>query len=235
MSAFIATCFTDRVELLTDGAFYADDGTLLEIASKVYPATSKPFVVTGRGATHVVCGFAAWINSIADAAPTVDDAISELASSLKSLRDGKDGVAREAKSHAEMVIACMSEGLGPIIYYLSTGDFYEKLEPWVLHCSQDLGGGPMPSMDEIAKIEGMSDTHKDGLAKVGVPIFELMRAMKGPNPTNPAKPEIYGIGGMVELTKVSAEGVTTQTLKTWPDQVGQKIEPFPAEAANWSR
>lgn len=59
----------------------------------------------------------------------------------------------------------------------------------------------------------------------------VMRRQKGPNPAKPDLPEIYGIGGHCDLTTVTADGVAIERLRSWPDEIGQKIEPMaPVEA-----
>jgi hypothetical protein len=37
----------------------------------------------------------------------------------------------------------------------------------------------------------------------------------------------YGIGGHVDLTTISAAGVRTERLRTWPDKIGERISPTP--------
>lgn len=45
-----------------------------------------------------------------------------------------------------------------------------------------------------------------------------------------AEPQ-YLIGGQCDLTIVTREGVSVETIKTWPDRIGEKIEPL-SEAGN---
>lgn len=65
----------------------------------------------------------------------------------------------------------------------------------------------------------------DGFRNLAVPLFEILRRRKEPNPLNPDLPSIHGIGGHVDHTIVRADGVTTERLHTWPNVVGEKIEP----------
>ena len=51
MSAFYSLCYPDRVELLTDGAIYLEDGTLTDIREKVFRSETVPMAITGRGST----------------------------------------------------------------------------------------------------------------------------------------------------------------------------------------
>ncbi|WP_146617331.1 hypothetical protein [Agrobacterium sp. MS2] len=100
MSMFYSLCMHDRIELLTDGAYYLDDGTLIDIATKVRPSISKPFCATGRGATEVTKNFTLMATLIADRAQTVDEAINDLASAVARLGEKKEDV----QNHAEILI-----------------------------------------------------------------------------------------------------------------------------------
>lgn len=50
MSAYLAVNYGDRIELLTDGAVYTEDGTLVMIREKVVRIASVPAAITARGA-----------------------------------------------------------------------------------------------------------------------------------------------------------------------------------------
>jgi hypothetical protein len=39
--------------------------------------------------------------------------------------------------------------------------------------------------------------------------------------------EVYVVGGFIQLTSVSAHGVSSDVLHWWPDEVGRRIEPRP--------
>jgi hypothetical protein len=52
-----------------------------------------------------------------------------------------------------------------------------------------------------------------------------MRQVRGPNPAKPDAPHVYGIGGHVDWTAITPDGCVTERLHTWPDVVGEKIEP----------
>ena len=43
---------------------------------------------------------------------------------------------------------------------------------------------------------------------------------------HPDKPKLFGIGGHVDHTVVTMNGATTMRLHTWPDKVGEKIQPL---------
>lgn len=224
MSMFYSLCMHDRIELLTDGAYYLDDGTLIDIATKVRPSISKPFCATGRGATEVTKNFTLMATLIADRAQTVDEAINDLASAVARLGEKKEDV----QNHAEILISCISESLGPTNLYWCSGDFYGHLEPWVLHnVGHEIGGGGIVS-DEALSFAGITPERMaiEGFAPLCAEVFELARREKGSNPMKPGNPPLYGIGGFIEHTVVTASGVTTTKIKEWPDEIGKPIDPF---------
>lgn len=211
MSAFFALAYADRIELLTDGAVYRDDGTLTDIKRKVWTSGHVPIAVTGRGATGVVEGFAAAIVCLA-ACGSFDRTIAGVQDLLD--RRSEKGV----PSDVEMLICGISETAGTKILYFATCDAYGQGEPWtLLDMGQELGAGPMP---ETAGLDASG-----GLAGCAVPLLESMRRQKGPNPTKPGLPEVYGIGGHIDWTVITADGCATERIHEWPDVIGEKIEP----------
>lgn len=216
MSAFYALCHDDHVELLTDGAQYREDGTLTNILRKVWTSPRLPLAVTGRGGGAVVA-YAKAIVALS-ALGTFDDVIESTQRLVtRSFRF-------DIADPAEVVIAGISETRGPCILYFATTNAHglEGFEPFVIHdAGKEFGGGTTLEPAEAEAIRGSGGT----LREIGVPLFEAMRRKKGPNPTRPDLPEIYGIGGHVDLTVVAPSGCTVDRLHTWNDEVGNPIDP----------
>lgn len=216
MSAFYSLCYPDRVELLTDGAIYVEDGTLVDIREKVHRSPYLPMAITGRGSAAMDAFAKAII--VLSSVGSFDQTMERTVAMLE--RRKPLGV----PDHCEVLIAGMSETAGPRMLYFSTVDAYglPEFEPWTLYdVTGEWGGGPQLTADEIAGLDATN-----GLASCGVAIFEAMRRQRGPNPIRPELPEIYGIGGHVDHTVIDACGARTTRLHTWPDRVGEKIEPF---------
>jgi hypothetical protein len=132
------------------------------------------------------------------------------------------------QNHAEILISCISESLGPTNLYWCSGNFYSQLEPWVLHnVGYEIGGGGIVSEEALA-LAGITPERmaKEGFAPLCAEVFELARREKGINPMKPENPPLYGIGGFIEHTVVTAAGVTTTKIKEWPDEIGKAIDPF---------
>ena len=221
MSAFYCVAYGDRIELLTDGAIYADDGTLVGIHEKCFRSDYVPLAITGRGEWAVVSAFKNAIGTLS-ACGSFDRTIELVAEFLNQK------AAAGVPAPCEIVIAGISETDGPAIYYFATTDAYglPGFEPWTLFdVGPEFGGGSSLDESELAGIDASG-----GIAGCGVALFEAMRRKRGPNPTRPELPPIYGIGGRLDHTVVSADGCVTTRLHTWPDRIGEKIEPALAAA-----
>lgn len=211
MSAFYAVAYRDRVELLTDGAVYAEDGTLTDIKRKVWTSPVTSIAVAGRGNTRVVEALASAIICVAGCG--------SFDATIKAAQDLLDGCQKGFPDDAEMIICGISESAGPSIFYFATCDAYGGVEPWtIFDAGRELGGGPMPELDGLDA--------SDGLAGCAVPLLESMRRQKGANPTRPDLPPLHGIGGHIDYTVVSANGCAVERIHEWPDVIGWKIDPM---------
>lgn len=215
MSAFYAVAYSDRIELLTDGAVYAEDGTLVDIRQKVWTSEYAPVAVTGRGNVDVVTGFASAILCLA-----VCGSFDATIAAVQDLLDRRSE--KGVPDDVEMLICGISETGGPRIFYLVTRDVHDAgIEPWrLVDVGQELGGGNPLTEDERAGLDA-----SDGLLGIAVPLFEAMRSKRGINPARPDLPDHYGIGGHIDLTVVAPGGCTVERIHEWPDVVGEKIDP----------
>lgn len=214
MSAFYCVNYGDRIEILTDGAFYKPDGTLITTLEKVWRSPSLPVAIVGRGSCELQAYAETVLNDLDNASV---DAVFERAAAI-ALRLNEI----ERIDHFEAVIAGFSETHGPLFVYFNTHKAYPQFEPFKPYVVGPVfGGGSVPAAEDIIGLD-----IADGLAVCGVPLFEAMRKVPGANPTRPDLPDVYGIGGHVDLTVIAASGASTKRLHTWPeDIVGQKIAP----------
>lgn len=216
MSAFYAVAYHDKVELLTDGAVYTDDGNLVEIRKKVWTSEHTPIAVTGRGDSRVVAGFASAFMCLA-VCGSFDATIVAVQDMLDRRRE------KGAPSDVEMVICGISETGGPRIAYFVTRDIHDLgIKPWqIFDWGSEIGGGIQLAPEDLA---GMGDA-SNSLLDVAVPFFDAMRRKKGTSPMRPDLPEIHGIGGHIDWTVITADGCAVERIHEWPDVVGEKIEP----------
>lgn len=211
MSAFIAVKYADRVEVMTDGAMYEDDGTLVAIERKIHVSTVVPLAVTGRG--HNVAEVATVITSIADACGSFDDTIDRMYR-LLAMRKGTT-----VPKDAEFLIAGISERHGPVLLHFATTQIQGYPEAWTI---QDLGDGVLAGGSEIPPPELYEGREfKD----FGPDILKLARTQKSINPTRPDLPPVFGIGGRIDHTVVTTSQIVVECIHRWPDVIGTKIDP----------
>ncbi|MBB4002647.1 hypothetical protein [Aurantimonas endophytica] len=224
MSAFHTAVYPDRVEMLTDGAVYRNDGTLIGIQEKVWRSSDIPLAITCRGDMRTAGVLIPSILRVASAGSF--DLMIELLPDILA-RGKQRGV--PAGRDFEIVIAGISETTGPFTAYLTSTKYQEGVDAWtLLNMGTDFGGGMALTESELAALGDIGP--ETSLEDIGVPLFEAMRRKKGPNPCRPDLPSLFGIGGHVDWTVVDADGARTRRLHTWPDKVGEKIDPFAADA-----
>jgi len=224
VTAFILKPYKDRVEILTDGARYLPDGTVVEITGKVRASAFAPLAITGSGAVTAIDRLADMILQAAEATGSVDATMAVLATSLGAI--GAEGFASD--SPVKIAIGAISETYGPVTLYFATFDEPGAPAPFVLHkMPLGFGQGEYPPHEEMVAqgwLPGAS------LERLGPYMFDYMRARKRPNPADPDAEQIYCVGGHLDLTIIRADEYEQRRLVTWPDEVGQKIEPMAARS-----
>lgn len=213
MSAFYCVAFSDHIEILTDGAFYSPDGTLIATLEKVWRSPNLPVAIVGRGSVELH----AFAETVFDFDHVSVDGVFDHAAAIAMRLNEIDRL-----DHFEAVIAGISETHGPLMVYFNTHTAFPQFKPFRPYVvGPAFGGGSVPAAEDIV---GLDIT--EGLAACGVQLFEAMRKVPGPNPTRPDLPDVYGLGGHVDLTVIRASRATTTRMHTWAeDVVGQKIVP----------
>jgi hypothetical protein len=223
MSCFLAVTYADRVELLTDGAWYEPDGTLIKFAEKVWRSPFLSMAITARGDMDAA-GLVAGTIIASGMALSFDDTIRAIEQMLVARRAAPP----QAVNHYELLIAGISETRGPIQFTFGTLA-YDGAAAFTLASRPAMYAGPGMVPAEVAGLgKGAFD---EGLGVHGADFMEIARQHPSTSPAHPDEPLLYGIGGHVDLTVVTAAGVTTTRLRTWPDVIGEKINPLMAERA----
>lgn len=222
MTGFIVKPYFDRVEIASDGASYEPDGTLVDICSKVRLSDDVPLAIVGSGPVPYIDIMADTILEAARVTGSVDDTIKLLAEALR-----KTGTVQRFDSPVRIAIATISETRGPTSYVFSTFEETGGPAPFQL-CERKtgFGQGSLPKEDEILALN--LDGHS--LEKDAPKLFDYMRRQKMINPVKPEQEPFYSIGGLLDLTVVRRDGYEQRLLKTWPDKIGEKIDPFKGEA-----
>jgi hypothetical protein len=206
VTAFLAVPQGDRIHLLSDGACYSPDGTVLIIGRKVVelPECSAAYVTRGDMRVHHTLPALMACKSFAEL-------IERATEQLPRMRDAWRPFIGDAW---EILIAGISDG-GPALF------FYEAHGDGVLRQIQDdyLAAGPQPTTETQLAIgvrppENMADFDP---MKHGIAAMEAFRR----TPDG----ELYGVGGIVSHTEIARGRVATRVIHVWPDRVGEKITP----------
>jgi hypothetical protein len=221
MTAFVLKPYHDRVEILTDGAYYSPDGMLLSTAYKVHLAHDAPLAIVGSGSVVEIKQAADVILALADATGSVDETLKSLSNALAPVADSPS-----RDTGFRIGIAAISETAGPICLHFSSFDDGNVSAFELVYAPTGFGQGSMPDADTmVANVAHLQGT-KDGLAADGPWLFEQMRQKKNVNPASPDLEPIYSVGGHLDLTIVRKNEYEHQRLLTWPDVVGEPIDPF---------
>lgn len=221
MSAFLSHLYADRIEILTDGAIYNEDGIILDFREKLYRFQNAPAALTVRGAGEPMAFIGQALDMVAMlSGGSFDAVLAFLPRMLDRLKT--DG----AGADFEMLIAGISEAEGPMHVYFTTASYVAEIEACKLYRMADFCGGGIVVPANEQDAAGITQAAlRDTFAETGTAYMELMRRHKGPNPVRPDLPEFHGIGGHVDHTVIRADGVTTTRLRTWPDVIGERINP----------
>ncbi|NSL22886.1 hypothetical protein [Agrobacterium tumefaciens] len=219
MSAFIAMAYEDRVELLTDGAICDEEtGALVDVRRKVWHSDTVPIAVTGRGNSEAVETVCVAIVTAAEMLGGFDPAMSWLIDALAE-RQGIGG-----NNALEIVVTGIAESRGPVVLYFNTaeGQVFDgaPVVPWVLTDMAGAAAAPVPSEIDTALVEGLAFVVGGSMA------MDAMRKTLTNDAFRPLLHERYTVGGCIDHTVISAEGVEVTRIHIWPDVTGEPIYPF---------
>lgn len=220
MTAFMLAPYADRVEILSDGAKYTADGIYLGSTCKVALSDDVPLAVIGSGVVSEIAALADIIMNAAEATRSVDKTIALLRKALKT-------IARKPNfdTGMRMAIGAISEKSGPVCFVFSTfSDPASDIAPFTLQeMPRPFAQGAAPTGEDMAGYGHLSIS--EGLEADAAFLFNCMRRQPLANPAAPGKESGHTIGGHLDFTVVRTEGYETRRLLTWPDVVGEKIDP----------
>ncbi|WP_165219547.1 hypothetical protein [Affinirhizobium pseudoryzae] len=226
MTAFMLAPYADRVEILSDGAKYTADGIYLGSTYKVALSDDVPLAVVGSGVVSEISALADTIMAAAETTKSVDETIALLRKALKK-------IARKPNldTGMRMAIGAISERSGPVCFVFSTFvDPASSVPPFALQeMPRAFAQGAAPTGEDMAGYGHLSIS--EGLEADAAFLFNCMRRQPLANPAAPGKESGHTIGGHLDFTVVRAESYETRQLLTWPDVVGEKIDPTRASRA----
>jgi len=231
MSAIYAVKFDDEIQILTDGAAYDDQCRLMQVSEKVYRSQDFPMAVAGRGNSGLCDYVGNKIIALAKLAGGFDEAIAQMPEFVRVLEESLPAI--EGDTYIEMLVAGWSADCGfrqfafnadtfelvEIDYTIAMGP---KIDPAdLLRWLTPYGLNPATA---AAKLGGK----KSNLFKVfGAEVAEYWRRQRV-RPRG-ASQDAFLIGGHCDLTTITPDGVSTRRLRTWPDKIGERIDPYRGE------
>lgn len=233
MSAFMSMIDQGEAVLLTDGAiWHGRDKTLVGTMEKVFRPRAGPMAVTMRaGDSNIGEAMARRLCVMADE--------QSVAGLLDNLQDTASDLHRRfgpSRSNADkfeiFLTALLPDGRGVHCGFLNcpqgrsnSDDYVGAYRVW--HPPGDRYRGAPEIEDSDIEAAGLSRQPGEALSgyarRCGADIFELMRRKPGPDFDGV---EQFWVGGHVDLTVIRPAGCTTERLRTWPDEVGQLVNPL---------
>lgn len=231
MSAFISASSVDEICLLSDGAGYDNDGIIREIGCKIHTSKTVPFAMTGRGSRFLVNKVCDFLTDMADRAG-VDTAIDVFEGSIPEMASTPRA---EGADYIHLHLAAWSPTKGLVRYSFhnlpyafSSGEKGMRLN--------EVGGvysaGNVCSMDDYVacgvgpRLPGMSLSAF--LKANGAGMMEAMRRKPATLLRDDTSTAKFLIGGQCDLLSLTRDGTHIETLRTWPDKIGEPIDPFSA-------
>lgn len=231
MSVFFARKVHDRVELLTEGGSWNNDGILVHVREKVWRSPHIPLAVTTRGVTPYTGRAAAAVLKIAECG-SFDLAMEVLEELLQEAVAEDAGWRPDGHLPLQVLIAGFSETLGPrLLYFNSENSALAEdapLAPWTLvDAGSAINGMPYIEPADLAAV-GITNAliaSDRFLLDHGADLFEAGRKIVSSPWGDDHSPPHVLIAGHCDLTTVTAAGAVTRRLRTWPDRIGERIKP----------
>jgi hypothetical protein len=131
-----------------------------------------------------------------------------------------DHVRRACPASFLAIVAGLSESRGPSAFVVRSDDcpVQTHLPAW-----QSVGTGWIiqPGYDGMGGVHGASfDVEAFDPVRDGIRIMEAQRVHIEPPPIGTGHPQV---GGFIQHTEITADGIRTRIMHRWPDEVGRVI------------
>src|SRR5690606_38680796 len=96
----------------------------------------------------------------------------------------------------DCLIGCISETLGPKLYYFTTFGEMEGIAPMTLYdAGREHAGGPTPSAETLAEYDLPGRFATESFEECAADLFEAMRRTPMVHLAHPDRPMVFGVGG----------------------------------------
>lgn len=235
MSGFLSVKHRDCIQILTDGAAYDDKHRLAKVSRKVFHARNMPIAVTSRGQAGIGDWLSQRICDLADKQGSVDVVLDALPRIVQILKAAAGDFLTGEENAIEVLVAGWSETKGPrhCVFRTRSVDSWHVTWEVIEMPEREISGGIAVSTSELlpwmaqfgltpaTAMEKLDGDPANMFRRYGAEMAECWRRHMVPGLSN-----VFLIGGQVDLTEIRPEGVTVTTLRTWPDKIGEKINPF---------
>jgi hypothetical protein len=207
--------------MLTDGAGYNSDGVIKWLGRKVEVAKSVPFAVATRGPADLGNQMRRFLCDSVDRFG-IDAFMDRMPEFLSDMQARPEIAEALVANPMEVVMAGFSPARGAFRLKFETHgeNAYVLREPDTVEYGGPLDTDPTP----FVRLLEPGETAESWIRTGGLAFMEACRHQIGTSLDGSR--EFYAIGGQIDLTIVAADGVTVETLRTWPeDVIGEKIEP----------
>jgi hypothetical protein len=224
MTALNTVQHADAMHVLTDGARYDIDGRFVGFSPKVWSLPHINAVVSSRGPRIFLPAIVEMLGCVGTSFDDLKEKI------VPFLRKSWDTLLDHADFHdfgpdADVVVAGLSETRGPEAYLITSHENYGR-PSWLITDMEGLSIAPgneeihaevlklFPPGTQASEIDPVRD---------GIRLMEIQRNAIVPV-AGAAGRELRTVGGFIQLTSVTADGISSRIIHRWNDRVGERLD-----------
>ena len=223
----------DQIHVLSDGAFYKPDGTLTNIAPKVFPLPHMSAAIAFRGSQRFIKPFYTRMMDCNFNLDNLDHLLLVAAMWGREAFDEQEQA--DYDNHADLFLAGYSDARARFeSYVMPTHDRYsetpgfELCRAFELFDLPEVAVTPQPTAREYSAVAWIEPPSTEAFDPVrdGTKLMEAQRLCAGNLDSRvPDGLQGYGVGGFIMLTTITRYSIHQSILRRWPDEIGRPIEP----------
>jgi hypothetical protein len=211
--------------LMTDTAAYDDDGLVHRFVSKSVAIPRLRAAIATRGMIEMLPMLASRLDL---AARDFDQVIDDGGAIVRHWFDEQDRDGDVLEAEFELSVVGWSESRKACLAIQMTSMDVPGRAAFTWSTGAVLIG-PNPPMQDLIDagvlVGGIFDERNIEAALLKV--IEIQRSYKTTLGTDPSLPERHTVGGQAIVTEVTEHGIAQRIVRTWPDRLGEHIDPSP--------